>query len=58
MRLALVIAVLLTTAAVAEESREQAIDAYVDAALEAGGGVEVGWRRNGLTLELWVKEVM
>ena len=27
-----------------------------DAALETGGDVEVGWRRNGLTLELWVKD--
>lgn len=28
----------------------------VDAAVETGGGVEVGWRKNGSNLELWVTD--
>jgi len=28
----------------------------VDAALETGGGVSVGWRRNGTQLEVWVSD--
>lgn len=28
----------------------------VDAALETGGGVEIGWRKNGSHLEIWVKD--
>ena len=27
-----------------------------DAALETGGGVEVGWRQNGAYFELWVQD--
>ncbi|HEV2175727.1 MAG TPA: ATP-binding protein [Terriglobia bacterium] len=33
-----------------------AIRNAVDAALETGGGVSVGWRRNPATLDLWVED--